>query len=182
MTVIKNLGRHTLLQVFWSLQDLEQDWTGRIQTGTHSVPAGHPVFHVSQLKKALPSSHKVPDIIPVPNDCWQFPEQVLAKKMVSRGTSSTRQVLIKWSGWPEALATWEDLEALHQRFPGAPAWGQARSLGGRMSVPLLPSTLQGELGLGDHLSPTFLVFVFLAQSGTGPINCVACVSLRAQER
>jgi hypothetical protein len=51
-----------------------------------------------------------------------------------------------------------------------------------MSVPLLPNTLQGELGLGDHLSPTFLVFVFLAQSGTGPINCVACVSLRAQER
>jgi hypothetical protein len=142
----------------------------------------HPIFHVSQLKKALPSSHKVSDIIPVPNDCWQFPEQVLAKKMVSRDTSSTQQVLIKWSGWPEALATWEDLEALHQCFPGAPAWGQARSLGGRMSVPLLPSTLQGELGLGGHLSPTFLVFIFLAQSGTGPINCVACVSLRAHER
>jgi hypothetical protein len=127
---------------------------------------------VSQLKKALPSSHQVSDIIPVPDDCWQFPEQVLAKKMVSRGTSSTQQVLIKWSGWPEALATWEDMEALHQRFPGAPTWGQAGSLGGgaRMSAPLLPSTLQGKLGLGGHLGPTFLMFVFLAWSGTGPIN------------
>jgi hypothetical protein len=61
----------------------------------------HPVFHVSQLKKVLPSSHQVSDIIPVPDDCWQFPEQVLAKKMVFRGTSSTQQVLIKWSGWPD---------------------------------------------------------------------------------
>jgi hypothetical protein len=104
----------------------------------------HPVFHVSQLKKVLPSSHQVSDIIPVPDDCWQFPEQVLAKKMVFRGTSSTQQVLIKWSGWPEALATWEDLEALHQRFPGAPAWGQAGSLGGgECQYPSYPARCKG---------------------------------------
>jgi hypothetical protein len=31
----------------------------------------------------------------------------------------------------ESLATWEDEVALHQRFPGAPAWGHAEAQGGR---------------------------------------------------
>jgi hypothetical protein len=35
------------------------------------------------------------------------------------------QVLIKWSGWPNSLATWEKLIPLQQQFPEAPAWGQA---------------------------------------------------------
>jgi hypothetical protein len=30
---------------------------------------------------------------------------------------------------PETLATWEDMEALKQRFPATPAWGQAVSKG-----------------------------------------------------
>jgi glutamine cyclotransferase len=34
------------------------------------------------------------------------------------------QVLVQWSSSPAALATWEDREALKQRFPHAPAWGQ----------------------------------------------------------
>ena len=41
------------------------------------------------------------------------------------------QVLVKWSEWPESLATWEDEEAIKQAFPYAPAWGQAVSKGGR---------------------------------------------------
>ena len=52
--------------------------------------------------------------------------------MVTKGVRSIQQVLVKWSGWPASLATWEDVEALRQRFPAAPAWGQAGSLqGGR---------------------------------------------------
>ena len=38
--------------------------------------------------------------------------------------------MIQWSGLPAALATWEDVEALRQRFPHAPAWGQAGSYQG----------------------------------------------------
>jgi hypothetical protein len=34
-------------------------------------------------------------------------------------------VLVKWSGWPESMATWEDAADLKRRFPSAPAWGQA---------------------------------------------------------
>ena len=37
------------------------------------------------------------------------------------------QVLIQWSSWPPALATWEDEVVLREKFPTAPAWGQAVS-------------------------------------------------------
>lgn len=46
-----------------------------------------------------------------------------------QGSASIPQGLILWSGPPESLATWEDLTELRQRFPRAPAWGQAGSEG-----------------------------------------------------
>jgi hypothetical protein len=47
--------------------------------------------------------------------------------LVRKGSSIVSQVLVHWSGTSEALATWEDAEALRQHFPLAPAWGQADS-------------------------------------------------------
>lgn len=83
----------------------------------------HDVFHVSQLKKALPPAAQVtPSVLDI-SQSFQIPEQALSKKLVSKGVDGVHQVLIKWSGWPESMATWEDLEALKQRFPNAPAWG-----------------------------------------------------------
>lgn len=96
----------------------------------------HDVFHVSQLKKAIPSSIQVSSSIPDISSSLQFPEKVLAKRMSSRGVDPVHQVLVKWSGWPSSLATWEDLAPLQQRFPAAPAWGQAGSLQGEMLAPL----------------------------------------------
>jgi hypothetical protein len=47
---------------------------------------------------------------------------------------------VKWSGWPNSMATWEDVTALKQRFPRAPAWGQAGSQeGGNVSTPSSPA-------------------------------------------
>jgi hypothetical protein len=54
------------------------------------------------------------------------------------------QVPVKWSSSPAALATWEDMEALQQKFLEAPAWGQAGSKGGE-SV----STVVAKLGRQD---------------------------------
>jgi hypothetical protein len=42
----------------------------------------HPVFHVSQLKQAVPPAHQVSDTIPDPSVLYQVPEQVWAKRMV----------------------------------------------------------------------------------------------------
>lgn len=91
----------------------------------------HDVFHVSQLKKAVPSSAQVTSSPPACDSALQFPQQILDRKLVSKGVDCSQQVLVKWSGWPESLATWEDLDYLRQQFPLAPAWGQAGSLQGR---------------------------------------------------
>lgn len=89
----------------------------------------HPVFHVSQLKGAvlvaLPASP-----LPVSFTALQVPERILQKRVASTNSGVDLQALIQWSGLPAALATWEDVEALRQRFPHAPAWGQAGSYQG----------------------------------------------------
>lgn len=40
--------------------------------------------------------------------------QVLQSRAISKGQRLVQQV---WSGLPDELATWEDQEALRQRFP-----------------------------------------------------------------
>jgi hypothetical protein len=57
------------------------------------------------------------------------PEQVLSDLMVHRGGKLTPQVHIKWAGLPENCASWEPLFATIDKFPDAPAWGQAASAG-----------------------------------------------------
>lgn len=83
----------------------------------------HPIFHVSQLKKAVASSVPVAQL-PQSLTGFQVPERILQRRLNADGLS---QILIQWSGMPASLATWEDALLLHQRFPHAPAWGQAGS-------------------------------------------------------
>lgn len=51
----------------------------------------------------------------------QVPEAVLQRRLHPRRTGSVLQLLIKWSSLGPDLATWEDEEAVKQRFPYAPA-------------------------------------------------------------
>ena len=81
---------------------------------------------MSQLKGAIPVSH-VAQPLPDTIDDMQVPQRVLQKRVAKSGTDVRLQALIQWTGLPASLATWEDLEALRQRFPRAPAWGQAGS-------------------------------------------------------
>lgn len=89
----------------------------------------HPVFHVSLLKPAPPTKQAVSPL-PDFDDGLQFPEAILQRRMHNRGPSTVSQILVKWSGLDTSLATWEDEEALRQRFPVAPAWGHAGTQGG----------------------------------------------------
>jgi hypothetical protein len=85
----------------------------------------HQVFHVSQLKQAKGIQAVSPSL---PSDlvAFQVPERLLQRRM-TMGDRPVLQGLVKWTGMPEALATWEDLEALCQRFPLAATWGQVAS-------------------------------------------------------
>jgi hypothetical protein len=85
----------------------------------------HPVFHVSQLKAAISRNQVVAASLHVHPDALQIPIQVLQSRMIQKGSATVAQVKVLWSGMDESLATWEDLMALKDRFPHAPAWGQA---------------------------------------------------------
>jgi hypothetical protein len=90
----------------------------------------HPVIHVSQLKKAIGPNIQVQPVLPSPLDILQVPVRILQRRLRQQGPIAVGQALVQWSGQPEALATWEDVDDLKRRFPRAPAWGQAGSQGG----------------------------------------------------
>ena len=56
-----------------------------------------------------------------------MPEKVLERRLVKRGNAAIPQVLIQWTRLPPTSTIWEDYNVIRQRFPQAPAWGQASS-------------------------------------------------------
>jgi hypothetical protein len=93
----------------------------------------HNVFHVSQLKPFTPDHTpnyveivKLVDLSAHPTK----PECILDRRLVKKGNSTIPQVLIKWTGFAESAATWEDLYVVQKKFPAAIAWGQAPARGG----------------------------------------------------
>jgi hypothetical protein len=79
------------------------------------LPVGssiHPIFHVSQLKRAVGRDatlipQLLQDVAPV-----QVPMKLLQRRMVERGGTLIAQVKVAWSGMADELATWEDADAL----------------------------------------------------------------------
>lgn len=61
---------------------------------------------------------------------------VLQRRTIHTPKGEVTQLLIKWTSWPEDLATWEDEPTFITRFPKHAAWGQAISQGeGDVTVP-----------------------------------------------
>ena len=122
---------------------------------------------------------QVSPLIPDTDAALQFPEQILSKRLVSKGVHPVQQALIKWSGWPASLATWEDLEALRQRFPAAPAWGQAGSLQGGVLPSLILLHLK-MLGLAGLLGPRSPVCLCRARSELACVPCLLVLQIGEQ--
>jgi hypothetical protein len=98
-----------------------------------NLPEGssvHLMFHVSQLKKAIGAGIQVVPQLPYQFSKYQAPVRIIQRRLVERGVSTVLQVLVKWSDSPDSMATWEDFEALHQKFPSTPALGQTAAYGG----------------------------------------------------
>ena len=88
----------------------------------------HPVFHVSQLKKAVGGQHVVEKNLP-PSIRWSILERILQRRSIFKGAVPVCQGLIKWSQLPSSLSTWEDLDYLRQQFPRAAVWGHLGAQG-----------------------------------------------------
>lgn len=91
----------------------------------------HPVFHVSQLKQHIPNFAPVftelppaafSEVVP-PN-----PESILDHRLVRKGAIT--QVLIKWTGLPTEMSSWEDYNVIKTMFSHSSIWGPAGSSGG----------------------------------------------------
>jgi hypothetical protein len=85
----------------------------------------HPVFHVSQLKQSA-GPFPVSSTLPADTAAFQVPKAILQRRW-TEADQYVEQVLIKCTGMSPALATWENLVALKQRFLDASAWGHAGS-------------------------------------------------------
>lgn len=80
----------------------------------------HPVFHVSQLRKAVGKFHL---LSPLPQHLgadWELkvePESVLGLRSASLDNDNKMEVLIKWDGLSPVEATWECFDLINQQFP-----------------------------------------------------------------
>lgn len=75
------------------------------------------MFHVSQLKKAIPPATIVSVELPDITNQMQVPQEILGRRLHQHNDTMIPQVLVRWSYLPEALSTWEDEEPLRQQFP-----------------------------------------------------------------
>lgn len=65
----------------------------------------HPVIHVSQLKKAVGENETIQPDLPQSPTTTPCPESILEKRWHRKGSSSQCQVLVRWTGLPDSLAT-----------------------------------------------------------------------------
>ena len=70
------------------------------------------------------------DTLPVTTDleaAAAVPDKIIDRRLVKKGNTTIPQVKVLWTSLHQSTATWEDYHVLRQRFPDAPAWGQASS-------------------------------------------------------
>lgn len=114
----------------------------------------HPIFHVSQLKRAVSAETHVHSPLPMEPPAFQVPEHILARRWCRQGAVPVSQVLVRWTGMPDTLATWENLLDVQRRFPSAPAWGQAVPQGERdVTDPSTGAGSQHHKQRPEHLTP-----------------------------
>lgn len=85
----------------------------------------HLVFHVSLLKKAIGTLPNSVSSLPSDVESTQVLELVLDRRFKTKNNRVICQLLIKWSGLPPALATWEDKDSILPLLKSATACGQA---------------------------------------------------------
>ena len=81
---------------------------------------GHPVFHVSLLKKYVRVMPQFSADLPSVDDDGVLilePDRIIDVRWLKRGGKLVEQSLVHWKRLPHEDATWEDLEFLAKQFP-----------------------------------------------------------------
>lgn len=84
-----------------------------------ALPEGskiHPVFHISQIKKAIGNKQAAATQLTVEGELKTEPERLLALRNKSNGENIIVEVLIKWEGLQEFEATWEQADVIAEQF------------------------------------------------------------------
>lgn len=104
----------------------------------------HPVVHVSQLKKAIPTNAQVCTGLPnyMLSQVMVYPLHIKQDRLVRRGRKVVPQVLLRWAGLPAECTTWEPLFAMVNAYPSSPAWGHAGTPGGGNAMVTAPYLAQ----------------------------------------
>lgn len=92
----------------------------------------HPVFHVSLRKKVTCMVPTSVSTLPSDVSTMRRPEMVLDDRLKNKNNRVIKQLLIKWSGMPVEMATWEDEDVVRHMLPSTSACGQAKKSGGGM--------------------------------------------------
>ncbi|XP_063935341.1 transposon Tf2-1 polyprotein isoform X1 [Daucus carota subsp. sativus] len=80
----------------------------------------HPVFHVSQLKRAVGTAVASPVLPPQLNAELELvaePEELLEVRRLTKGNMRILEVLIKWKGLSDFEASWEEADLIANQFP-----------------------------------------------------------------
>lgn len=113
------------------------------------LPSGcriHPVFHASQLKRAVGNifvQPNLPDGLEADRGDVYAPEAVLAKRTVSMDGQQVPQNLVQWKDKSVVEATWEDLWMLKDQFPEFRLEDKANVDGGGIDRAHIPEIDEG---------------------------------------
>ncbi|XP_010550810.1 PREDICTED: uncharacterized protein LOC104821586 [Tarenaya hassleriana] len=113
----------------------EWGWTGSVSSQPTPEAKIHPVFHVSQLKKAVGDEFQSVILPPQLSANLQFltePKFVLDSCYDPQGLL---EVLIEWEGLPKHDATWEIGELFNAQFPTFKLEDKLRLQGGGVDKP-----------------------------------------------
>nr|AEV42261.1 hypothetical protein [Beta vulgaris] len=80
----------------------------------------HPVFHISQLRKAVGTAPVFPVLPPLLTTDLVLPSspsQVLGIRPNPLNQAAPAEILVQWSDMSADEATWENVQDIHERFP-----------------------------------------------------------------
>lgn len=119
-TVVKRVNQKLAARYFGPFQILQRLGSVAYKLQLPEGTRVHPVFHVSQLKRAL-GTNDVAKQLPSAFDSGfsvdYKPKQVLAVRRTHTGEEIRQQVFIHWEGQSEEDATWEDWDDIALQFP-----------------------------------------------------------------